>query len=87
MVLDCFLVEEGGHHGGFASSENMVKAVLVLRQVPVPDDGSLEGLTDFQVDTLTKDNPLITFEASGMSHPPCAPVFLCSLQFLNLVPK
>uniref|UniRef100_A0A8C2QS33 CD27 antigen n=1 Tax=Capra hircus TaxID=9925 RepID=A0A8C2QS33_CAPHI len=64
VVLDCFLVEEGGHHGGFASSENMVKAVLVLRQVPVPDDGSLEGLTDFQVDTLTKDNPLITFEAS-----------------------
>ncbi|XP_052495564.1 tapasin-related protein isoform X6 [Budorcas taxicolor] len=64
VVLDCFLMEEGGHHGGFASSENMVKAVLVLRQVPVPDDGSLEGLTDFQVDTLTKDNPLITFEAS-----------------------
>ncbi|XP_069437546.1 tapasin-related protein isoform X9 [Ovis canadensis] len=64
VVLDCFLMEEDGHHGGFASSENMVKAVLVLRQVPVPDDGSLEGLTDFQVDTLTKDNPLITFEAS-----------------------
>ncbi|XP_055250215.1 tapasin-related protein isoform X3 [Moschus berezovskii] len=64
VVLDCFLVEEGGHHGGFASSENMVKALLVLRQVPVLDDGSLEGLTDFQVDTLTKDDPLITFEAS-----------------------
>lgn len=87
MVLDCFLMEEGGHHGGFASSENMVKAVLVLRQVPVPDDGSLEGLTDFQVDTLTKDNSLITFEASGTSPSPCAPVLLGSLQFLSLVPK
>ena len=87
MVLDCFLMEEGGHHGGFASSENMVKAVLVLRQVPVPDDGSLEGLTNFQLDTLAKDDPLINFEASGTSPPPCAPVLLSSLQFLSLVPK
>ncbi|KAB0395726.1 hypothetical protein E2I00_001507 [Balaenoptera physalus] len=55
---------EGGHRGGFASSENMVKALLVLKQVPVPDDGSLEGLTDFQGGTLAKDDPLITFEAS-----------------------
>lgn len=25
VVLDCFLMEEGGHHGGFASSENMAR--------------------------------------------------------------
>ncbi|KAK2499671.1 hypothetical protein MC885_021185 [Smutsia gigantea] len=42
----------------------MVKALLVLRQVPVTDDGSLEGFADFQGDTHTKDNPLVTFEAS-----------------------
>lgn len=70
VVLDCFLVEEGKHHGGFASDKNMVKALLVLKQVPVPDDGSLEGFTDFQVSTLSKDNPPVTFEASGKSlHP------------------
>ncbi|XP_024588830.1 tapasin-related protein isoform X4 [Neophocaena asiaeorientalis asiaeorientalis] len=64
VILDCFLMGEGGHRGGFASSENMVKALLVLKQVPVPDDGSLEGLTDFQGGTLAEDDPLITFEAS-----------------------
>ncbi|XP_036152356.1 tapasin-related protein isoform X1 [Myotis myotis] len=64
VVLDCFLVEEGKHHGGFASDKNMVKALLVLKQVPVLDDGSLEGFTDFQVSTLSKDNPPVTFEAS-----------------------
>ncbi|XP_047599095.1 tapasin-related protein [Lutra lutra] len=64
VVLDCFLVEEGRQLGGLASSRNMVKALLVLRQVPVLDDGSLEGLTDFQGGTLAKDNPPVTFEAS-----------------------
>ncbi|XP_028341660.1 tapasin-related protein isoform X3 [Physeter macrocephalus] len=64
VILDCFLMGEGGHHGGFASRENMVKALLVLKQVPVPDDGSLEGLTDFQGGILAEDDPLITFEAS-----------------------
>lgn len=67
VVLDCFLVEEGKHHGGFASEKNMVKALLVLKQVPVLDDGSLEGFTDFQMSTLSKDNPPVTFEASGKS--------------------
>ena len=64
VVLDCFLMEEGGHRGAFASSGNKMKALLVLKQAPVPDDGSLEGLTDFQVGTLAKDDPPITFEAS-----------------------
>lgn len=67
VVLDCFLVEEGRNLGGFAGSRNMVKAMLVLRQVPVLDDGSLEGFIDFQGGTLAKDNPSITFEASGKS--------------------
>lgn len=70
VVLDCFLVEEGKHRGGFASSKNMVKALLVLRQVPVLDDGSLEGFANFQMSSVAKDNPPVTFEASGKSlHP------------------
>lgn len=87
VILDCFLMGEGGHRGAFASSENMVKALLVLKQVPVPDDGSLEGLTDFQGGTLAEDDPLITFEASGKSPPRCVPVLLGSFQFLSPVPK
>lgn len=57
----------------------MVKALLVLRQVPVLDDGSLEGLTDFQGDTLAEDNPPVTFEASGKSPALCVLIFLGSL--------
>ncbi|KAG8509069.1 Tapasin-related protein, partial [Galemys pyrenaicus] len=64
VVLDCFLVKESGHSRAFASSGNLVKALLVLRQVPVPDDGSLEGFTEFQEDTQAKDDPPVTFEAS-----------------------
>ncbi|KAM5254888.1 tapasin-related protein isoform 2-T2 [Hipposideros larvatus] len=64
VVLDCLLVEEGQQRGGFVSKENMVKALLVLKQVPVLDDGSLEGFTDFQLDTMATDNPPVTFEAS-----------------------
>lgn len=63
VVLDC-LLNEGRTRGGFASSEDRVKALLVLKQVPVLDDGSLEGLTDFQVDLLAKDDLPIIFEAS-----------------------
>lgn len=70
VVLDCFLVEEGKHHGGFPSRKDMVRALLVLRQVPVLDDGSLEGFTNFQLSTLAKDNPPVTFEASGKSFHP-----------------
>ncbi|XP_008587923.1 PREDICTED: tapasin-related protein [Galeopterus variegatus] len=64
VVLDCFLVKEGGHRGAFDSNGNREKALLVLRQVPVLDDGSLEGFTDFQGNTLTKDDPPVIFEAS-----------------------
>lgn len=55
-----------------------MKALLVLRQVPVTDDGSLEGFADFQGDTHTKDNPPVTFEASGKSPPPSVPALLGS---------
>ncbi|XP_062948377.1 tapasin-related protein [Cynocephalus volans] len=64
VVLDCFLVKEGGHRGAFDSNGNRAKALLVLRQVPVLDDGSLEGFTDFQGNTLAKDDPPVIFEAS-----------------------
>ncbi|XP_037701533.1 tapasin-related protein isoform X2 [Choloepus didactylus] len=60
VVLDCLFVKEGA----LASSGNKAQALLVLRQVPVLDDGSLEGFTDFQGDTLAKDNTPTTFEAS-----------------------
>lgn len=64
VILDCFLVTEAGHHGAFASDMTREKAVLVLKQVPVLDDGSLEGFTDFQVDMVTKDDQPAIFEAS-----------------------
>ncbi|XP_012493342.1 PREDICTED: tapasin-related protein isoform X1 [Propithecus coquereli] len=64
VVLDCFLAEEGGRHGTLASSEDRVKALLVLRQVPVLDDGSLEDFTDFQGGTLARDDSPVIFEAS-----------------------
>ncbi|GAB5573461.1 tapasin-related protein isoform X1 [Prionailurus iriomotensis] len=64
VVLDCFLVEEDRHPGSLAGSRTMVEALLVLRQVPVLDDDSLEAITDFQGGTLAKDNPPVTFEAS-----------------------
>lgn len=87
MVLDCFLVEESRHLGSLASSRTMKDALLVLRQVPVLDDGSLEAFTDFQGDTLAKDTPPVTFEASGKSSPPYVPIFLGSLRWDSPVPK
>ncbi|XP_075408286.1 tapasin-related protein [Tenrec ecaudatus] len=64
VVLDCFLVKDGGHHGTLASIRDRVKALLVLRKVPVLDDGSLEGFTDFQEGTVDQDDFQVTFEAS-----------------------
>ncbi|XP_051029026.1 tapasin-related protein isoform X2 [Phodopus roborovskii] len=66
IVLDCFLVTDDRHPRAFGSSGDRQKALLVLKQVLVPDDGSLEGITDFQVSTVAKDDadaPTI-FEAS-----------------------
>lgn len=72
IVLDCLLVTEDRHRGAFASSGGREKALLVLKQVPVLDDGSLEGITDFQASTVAKDDPPIIFEASGKSLPSSA---------------
>ncbi|XP_004869446.1 tapasin-related protein isoform X1 [Heterocephalus glaber] len=64
VILDCFLGTEARHHGAFAGDMNREKALLVLRQVPVLDDGSLEGFTDFQADMVAQDDPTVIFEAS-----------------------
>lgn len=69
VIVDCFLVTEGGPQRAFASSGNREKALLVLKQVPVLDDGSLEGFTDFQEGAVDKDNQPVIFEASGKSPP------------------
>ncbi|XP_008257950.3 tapasin-related protein isoform X1 [Oryctolagus cuniculus] len=61
VVLSCFLAVEDRHRGAFAGTANREKALLVLRQVPVLDDGSLEGFTDF---TVAQDDPPVIFEAS-----------------------
>lgn len=67
VILDCFLVMESGHREAFASNGNRKKALLLLKQVPVLDDGSLESFTDFQGGTVDKDDQLVMFEASGKS--------------------
>ncbi|KAK2101498.1 hypothetical protein P7K49_019164 [Saguinus oedipus] len=64
VVLDCFLVKDGEHHTALASSEKRQRASLVLRQVPVLDDGSLEDFTDFQGGMLAQDDPPVIFKAS-----------------------
>lgn len=73
IVLDCFLVTDDRHRGAFGSSGDRQKALLVLKQVPVLDDGSLEGITDFQVSTVAKDDAPIIFEASGKTFLPRCP--------------
>lgn len=64
IVLDCFLVTEDKHRGAFGSIEDREKALLVLKQVPVLDDGSLEGFTDFQGSAEARQDSPIIFEAS-----------------------
>lgn len=58
---------DGGHRGAFASPANRERALLVLKQVPVLEDSSLEGFTDFQGDMVAQDDPRVVFEASGKS--------------------
>lgn len=64
IVLDCFLVTKDRHRGALASSGDREKALLVLKQVPVQDDGSLEGITDFQGSAAAEDGSPVIFEAS-----------------------
>lgn len=65
IVLDCFLVTEDRHRGAFASKGDRERALLVLKQVPVPDDGSLDDITDFQASTVADGDAPVIFEASG----------------------
>lgn len=65
IVLECLLEAEDRHRGAFASSGDREKALLVLKQVPVLEDDSLEGITDFQGSTAAKDGSPVVFEASG----------------------
>lgn len=64
IVLDCFLVTEDRHGGAFGSNGDRERALLVLKQVPVLDDGSLEGVTDFQGSAGARRDSSIIFEAS-----------------------
>ncbi|XP_069889961.1 tapasin-related protein-like [Dipodomys merriami] len=64
VVFDCFLVTEGGSPGAWAARGPREKASLVLKGVSAPDDGSLEGLTDFQGDPVTPGDPSASFQAS-----------------------
>lgn len=64
IVLECFLVTEDRHREAFASKGDRERALLVLKQVPVPDDGSLDDITDFQASTLAEDDTPVIFEAS-----------------------
>lgn len=64
VILDCFLAMDGGHRGAFASPANRERALLVLKQVPMLEDSSLEGFTDFQGDMVAQDDLRIVFEAS-----------------------
>lgn len=64
VVLDCFLVTAANNPRAFPGDVERERALLVLKQVPVLDDGSLEGFTDFQGGPAAKDDPLVIFEAS-----------------------
>ncbi|XP_038623737.1 tapasin-related protein [Tachyglossus aculeatus] len=72
VVLDCFFLEEaavggGQPPGGFGGRSSTVPATLVLKQLPVPDDGALDGFTDFEGVPPAQDHHPIVFEASAPS--------------------
>ncbi|XP_043835396.1 tapasin-related protein isoform X2 [Dromiciops gliroides] len=65
LILDCSLAKDDGHHWGLSASKlNMAPATLVLKQVPVPDDGMLDGFTDFPGVSEAQGDTPIAFEAS-----------------------
>ncbi|XP_068940553.1 tapasin-related protein isoform X2 [Petaurus breviceps papuanus] len=65
LILDCVLAKEDGYGWGISASPlNVAQATLVLKQVPVLDDGTLDSFTDFPgVSAANGDTP-IAFEAS-----------------------
>ncbi|XP_056659981.1 tapasin-related protein isoform X2 [Monodelphis domestica] len=74
LILDCSLAaEEAGRPWGAASSES----TLVLKRVPVPDDGTLDGFTDFPGVSAAAEEPPVALEASvDQVHLPRAEVLL-----------
>ncbi|KAM9102124.1 tapasin-related protein isoform 1-T3 [Sarcophilus harrisii] len=65
LILDCSLTGEDGHGRGIsASARDAAPATLVLKQVPVPDDGALDGFTDFPGVAAAQGDTPIAFEAS-----------------------
>lgn len=78
LILDCVLAKEDGHGWGISARPlNVAQATLVLKQVPVLDDGTLDSFTDFPgVPEAKEDNP-IAFEASGEKLGTADP--LCSI--------
>uniref|UniRef100_F7CPU1 Tapasin-related protein n=1 Tax=Ornithorhynchus anatinus TaxID=9258 RepID=F7CPU1_ORNAN len=72
VVLDCLWLEEeaaaaGVQSGGFGSRAGGAPATLVLKRLPVPDDGALDGFTDFEGVPPGRDPHPIVFEASAPS--------------------
>lgn len=68
VVLDCLYIEEtaGDLPGSFASSFSQDSATLVLRDVSVINDGSLDDVTNYEVPgASTGSAPPLIFEASG----------------------
>lgn len=67
VVLSCSLVEEGVGMGGMGSGAlfTRTQATLVLRDVPVGPDESLDTLTPF-VPPSVPDPDLILFENKGV---------------------
>lgn len=67
MVLTCTLVEEGAGLGGMGGGHfTRTPATLILRDVAVGPDESLEELTPF-VPPSIPDPDLLLFEAKGFS--------------------
>nr|XP_033779673.1 tapasin-related protein [Geotrypetes seraphini] len=63
LVLDCIYVSEStGHSGMFPGGFTREKALLVFRNVSVPEHESLDGFTDFQ--SQPEDNEAMIFEAT-----------------------
>lgn len=65
LVLSCMLVEDGAAHGGMGRGDgfNRVPATLVLRDVSVGSDQSLETLTPF-IPASDPDPALLLIEAT-----------------------
>ncbi|XP_028665845.1 tapasin-related protein-like isoform X1 [Erpetoichthys calabaricus] len=70
IVLDCYLVEEGGGRMGmFAASFTREKATFVLRKIPVPEDEALDSFTEFQPPAFDEEALIFEVTASSVQIP------------------